>query len=231
MAEEYLENTRLSNLPVPPGAEPIDLPTPTIQTVDINGKILSNDLRVKIRVPDWYFTGLTSGYLETLKRLRGIIFPYTPSISYELKADYSSVVPLHSNFPINFYKSSTVGSISINGKFTVENIQEAENYMATVHLLRALTRMKFGTDPDAGSPPPVCRLDAYGDASLMNVPVSITSFRVELGDDIDYFEYNKNLVPTRTTISITCLPMYSRREMQAFSVNSYINSSNFKGYI
>lgn len=231
MAADYLENTRLNNLPVSRGAEKIAAPAPKTQTIDITGKKLSDDLRVKIRVPEWYLTDLTSGYLDTLRTLKGIIFPYTPIISYELKADYSSITPLHSNFAVNFYKSSSIGSINITGKFTVENVQDAENYMATVHLLRSLTRMRFGKDAEAGSPPPVCRLDAYGDMTLKNVPVAITSFRSELGEDIDYFEHNKNLVPTRTTITVACLPMYSRKEMQSFSVNTYINGSNTKGFV
>ena len=71
------------------------------------------DTRVKILVPPSYQTSFTSGYRNNLKPLTGIIFPYTPQISFEHKADYNSDMPLHSNFSINFYKSSYVGDISI----------------------------------------------------------------------------------------------------------------------
>jgi hypothetical protein len=228
---------RRLDLKIPFGAEAAVKPKPVVQTFNINGKKQGDDNRVKIRIPEWYFTDLTVGYNSQLKNLRGIIFPYTPSISFEVKADYSSQNPLHSNFNIHFYQKSSVGSISISGKFTVENKKDAENYLATTHLLKALTRMKFGPDADAGAPPPVCRLDAYGEMMLHNVPVAIVSFRVELPDDIDYFTlessevYGKNSVPTRSTIQINCIPMYSRDEMQQFSVNSYLNNRDMRGFI
>jgi hypothetical protein len=65
---------------------------------------------------------------------------------------------------------------------------------------------------------------------LKNVPVAITSFRVELPDSVDYFVYDskyygKNSVPVMSTIAVTCLPMYSRNEMQEFSVTGYLNGS------
>jgi hypothetical protein len=92
-------------------------------------------------------------------------------------------------------------------------------------------------DKDSGSPPPVCRLDGYGAMMLENVPVAITSYRAEFTDSVDYFTIStpwvgsdevKTSVPTVSTIAITCLPMYSREEMQKFSVTGYLNGS-FKG--
>ncbi len=237
MAEEYTGNTRLGNLPVPAGAEQFEKLKTKVQTFTITGKKLSNDMRVKIRVPNSYFTGLTSGHNGELKRLGGIIFPYTPTISYEVKAEYTSQKPLHSNFAINFYQRSSFDSISISGKFTVENRADAENYLSTIHLIRALTKMKFGSDPDAGAPPPVCRLDAYGDMNLTNVPVAITSYRAEFTEDVDYFtldgtdNYGTNSVPTRSTIQINCIPMFSRNEMQQFSVKGYLNSRDMRGFV
>jgi hypothetical protein len=77
-------------------------------------------------------------------------------------------------------------------------------------------------------------LDAYGDFMLSNVPVAIGSFRVELPDSVDYFTagqvndvndrspYGQAFVPTKSTISITCIPMYSRAEMQKFSVTGWL---------
>ena len=65
-----------------------------------------------------------------------------------------------------------------------------------------------------------------------NVPVAITNFRVELPDTIDYFTmpensvYGTTSVPVMSTISITCLPMYSRDEMQRFNVTDYLNNNN-----
>lgn len=222
---------------VPKGAQPVLPPGPAITFKDINGTKLGKDLRVKIRVPESYLQGKTA----KLSSLGGVLFPYTPTISYEFKADYTAQSPLHSNFAINFYQKSSVSPISISGKFTVENSQDAEFYIATIHLLRALTKMRSGGarsgDPDSGSPPPVCRLDAYGEYMLNNVPVVITSLRVELPDAVDYFthytqstedSHGMNSIPTVSTISITCLPMYSRDEMQRFNVTDYLTSDQYR---
>lgn len=214
---------------VTPGAEPELPPIPRVLATDAQGNSSNDDQRVKIRVPASYFTSLTSGPDNGMDKtnLGGIIFPYTPSISFDLKADYTSNNPIHSNFSINFYKSSSISSINISGKFTVESYKDAGFYLATVHLLKALTRMRFGLDPDRGSPPPICRLDAYGEMILKNVPVAITSFKTELPDSVDYFTtyYNnqKMSVPTISTIQVVCLPMYSRNEMQQFSVTGYLD--------
>lgn len=227
---------------IPKGAERLRTQNTKFVFRDISGKKLGNDLRVKIRVPQNYWTPLTTGIDNELKSLRGIIFPYTPSVSCEFGADYSAMTPLHSNFPINFYQRSKVGDISVQGKFTVENTNDAAIYLATVHLLRSLVRMRSGGkngDSDSGSPPPVCRFDAYGEMMFQNVPVVIKSFRFELPDGVDFFTikgtnaYGPTSVPTISTLAVTLTPMYSRNEMQKFSVTSYIQSSNLKknGYL
>lgn len=226
---------------VPAGAQPKPAPTTQIVFKDINGKKLGKDLRTRLRVPESYLAGQAA----TLSPLGGVIFPYTPAINYEYKADYSSSSPMHSNFSINFYQRSSLGAISVSGKFTVENANDAEYYLATVHLLRALTKMRSGGatsgDADSGAPPPVCRLYAYGENMVNNVPIAITNVRIELQDGVDYFTYQTgnreadyiNAVPTVSTIAITCLPMYSRSEMQKFSVTNYLTSDIYKkqGYL
>lgn len=222
---------------VAPGAQRTS-PEPTnFIFKDVTGKKLGQDLRVKIRVPSNYLTAITKGLGNELASIGGIIFPYTPQISFDLSADYASMAPMHSNFAIYFYQRSKIGEIQINGKFTVENSKEAAIYLATTHLLRSLTRMRSGGitgDSDSGSPPPVCRLDAYGEMMLKNVPVAIKSVRVELPEGIDYFTfkgangYGPTSVPIVSTISVTCIPMYSRSEMQNFSVSNYIGSASAK---
>lgn len=227
---------------VPAGAELASKPRPAVTFNDVTGNKIGDDLRVKIRVPQKYLTAATIGMNGELEQLGGIIFPYTPSIGFEAKADYSAASPLHSNFAINFYQRSNIGSISISGKFSVQNEKDAGVYIATMHLLKALTKMRSGGtsgDPDSGAPPPVCRLDGHGDMMLRNIPVVITSYKIDLPDSVDYFTlpsnqtYSATSVPTISTIAITCLPMYSRDEMQNFSVTGYLNDYSYRrqGYI
>jgi hypothetical protein len=249
---------------VPPGAEPPeDQPVSeiNIMSMDRNFDPRDPDLRVKIRVPADYLTPLTrgSGRRELVEH-SGIIFPYTPQIDFEYKADYTQQTPTHSNYALAFYKNSSVSDISIQGKFTVENDTDAMIYLSTIHLLKSLTKMRFGgivvpgagggrgavshIDADSGAPPPVCRLDAYGDFMFKNVPVVITSFKNTLPDNVDFYtldksntadanQFGKASVPVLSTIAIVCKPMYSRAEMQGMSVTRYLKNNLTKqaGYL
>jgi hypothetical protein len=210
----------------------------------IAGDQINSDMRVKIQVPTDYLTTLTSGSKLALKNLQGIIFPYTPNISVKHSAEYSDQQPLHSNFSVYFYKRSKVDPITISGKFTVQNDSDAENFIATVHLLRALTKMRSGGssgDADSGAPPPVCRLHAYGTFMLQNVPVVISSFSLTLPDNVDYFTYGKTIsgkyektaVPVLSTIEVVCNPIYSRDEMRKFNVTGWLNQKYIRkaGYL
>jgi hypothetical protein len=98
--------------------------------------------------------------------------------------------------------------------------------------------MLSGGEDNSGSPPPVCRLDAYGDFMLKNVPVAISNFKFELPDGVDYFTINEGpfkqtSVPTISTISLTLIPMYSRAEMQKFKVTDWLNNEKTRkdGYL
>jgi len=178
----------------------------------------------------------------------GIIFPFTPVITQEWSANYSTVNPTHSNYPLHFYKNSSVGPISVSGKFAVQNKMDAITWLQTVHSLRALTKMKFGGDSNAGAPPPVCRFFAYGEMQYNNVPVVVQSVRVDLPDGVDYYAASVNqdrldsknassgsMVPILSTITINLLPMYSRAELLELNhVDEYIGysvSSKTKGFL
>lgn len=227
-SEEYSKETRSG---VPAGAER----TRSITKASAEWAE-TKDLRVIIRVPRTYLKGPAAGPAGLLNDFGGILFPYTPTISYDTQAVYGTVSPVHSNYTQYFYKNSQVGQISINGKFTVQNEQEGKIWLGVVHLLRSLTKMRWGTDVDAGSPPPVCRLEAYGDFMLRNVPVVIANFKFDLPDNVDYMsikgEYKNTLVPTISTLSLSLNVMYSRREMQEYSVDKWIQGGlKGQGYL
>ena len=195
----------------------------------------ATDMRVTLRAPKAYLQGPTA----PLSKIGGIIFPYTPSISFDNQANYATLQPTHSNFALYFYQKSSVGPITISGKFTNQNESDGVVYLATIHLLRSLTKMLWGKDPGAGAPPPVCRLDAYGDYMINNVPVVVQSFKIELPDGVDYIAvgnkvktFGHTMVPTISTISLTLNTMYSRQEIKDFSVSSWLKGSlRNRGYL
>ena len=212
---------------------------PQINFFNSSGAQLGQDHRTRIQVPSSYLTAYTSGgTTDALKNIGGIIFPYTPQITIEQKADYTNSNQMHSNFSQHFYQRSQVGTITITGKFTVQNSADAEIYLSTLQLLRALVKMRVNGEAYAGSPPPVCRLSAWGSYMMNNVPVALNSFRTDLPDNVDYFAlpsssvFKDTMVPTVSTIAITLMPMYSRAEQQAFTVSGWLNGDlNGQGYL
>ena len=232
---------------VPQGAQGIPNTPADVKFTNIRNEQINLDTRVKIRVPQNYIKPLTYGLTGEILNLEGIIFPYTPQISLEHRAEYSTLQPMHSNYTQYFYQRSSVSPIQITGKFTVQNEKDAGVYLATVHLLRALTKMRSGgADGDgalSGNPPPVCRLDAYGSFMLDNVPVVVNSFRQELPEGVDYYTLGKDInsfggssysnydltsVPTYSTITVSLYPMYSRAETQKFNVNGWLTNKDVR---
>lgn len=250
MSFEGIRNFFRDRDTLPKGAEPSNIRPSTPSIVDQNGNRMPVDLRARIRVPQTYITESTQGTIAR-ELANGIIFPYTPSITFERKAEYNAVSAIHSNYVQYFYKNSAVTAISITAKFTVQNDKDAAVYISTKHLLSALTKMPYGTDFGAGSPPPICRLDAYGTYMFKNVPVVITSFRTEFPQDVDYymgtgksfsdselfslgyqpdeFQNNRrdsdyNFVPTVSTFNISCQPLYSRKEMLESNIDNFLKN-------
>jgi hypothetical protein len=146
----------------------------------------SKDMRMMLKVPPSYLSG--PNMASEIKAAGGIVFPYTPNVSYDTSASYGNSNPLHSNYTQYFFKNSSVSAINISGKFTVQNENEVNIWLSIVHLGRILTKMPFGNDTKflAGSAPPVLRLQGYGTHVFENVPVAITSFKFDLPENVDY---------------------------------------------
>lgn len=232
--EEDASNNRLQNLD--PDPKPV-------QTQVMWAGRKAQDLRARLEVPTEYLTGLGGGpkaaSSRPLQRTKGIVFPYTPSISFANQAVYTSQTPTHSLFAQYFYKNSAVGPITVTGKLTAQNEYEAAIILGIQHLLRALTKMRWGSDKNAGAPPPVCRFHAFGNAMLQNVPVVVQSWKLEYPDGVDYIavgpgikDYGNSFVPTICTLTLELAVQYSRKEQLEYSVDDWLSGKNTnKGYI
>jgi hypothetical protein len=214
------------------------LPSAQVNVITNRRNTVKADTRVKILIPDEYINSLLS-FSYDIAVLKGIIFPYTPNIIYDTRAEYGAQSPTHSNYTQHFYKNSSIGDIRITGKFTVQNNNDAINLLATQSMLRILTKMRTGNDDFSGAPPPVCRLKAYGNRMLDDVPIVIKSFTLDLPEMTDYYTLNKTSgtiretasVPVLSTISLICSPVYSRQEIQDFSVNGWLANGRINGYL
>ena len=185
------------------------------------------DWRVRLSIPANFNLG--QGVLQKkLTDTNGMVFPYTPQIILQHSANYGSMRPTHSNYPFPVYQNSQADTISITGDFLVENADEATYWIAAVHYLRSVTKMSYGIDTtNQGSPPPVVKLNGYGDFVLKNVPVVVNLFSVDLPSDVDYIHVpgigpEGTWVPTRSQIAIQVTPTYSRRSVQSFSLDKFI---------
>lgn len=207
---------RLNNL-LNPGAEAQQ----KIQSQE-SGYNPDKDLRIKLKIPTKYLDGPA----KALQVDGGVVFPFTPQIVVQSRANYGAMAPTHNNYAFYSYQNSQLDPISIVGTFSAQNESDAKYVLGTLHALRAITKMDFGASSNAGAPPPVCRLDGYGDYQFNNLPVVIGSFFYTLNEDVDYIQAgteSKTRVPTRTEITIECYPAFSRRDVAAFSIEKFVS--------
>lgn len=153
------------------------------------GDAPSNDWRVRLSLPSWP-AFKSSPVLAPLKESGGLIFPFTPQISITQSANYTPISPVHSNFSFQAYKNSDPGTITITAPMYCEDSKEALYWIAALHYLRSATKMFSGNDPKAGNPPPIVKLNAYGNYVFHNVPVVVKSIQVTMDKDCDYIGCN-----------------------------------------
>lgn len=209
----------------------------------------SKDWRVKLSIPPIKaFTD--SPYIRRLiDSTGGLCFPYTPTIIMSHQASYNAITPVHSNYPFFAYQNSSVDAMTLTGQFIVQNSLEGEYWVAMLHYLRSITKMFYGSGSNTGSPPPIVKLNGYGDYVFKDVPVLVTNFTIDMPTDVDYlavdldFGFNGNnnfntvtgstdrarvaYVPVESQVTVSLQPIYSRAEVEKFSLDKFVNG----GYI
>jgi hypothetical protein len=126
------------------------------------------------------------GILAPLAATDGVVFPYTPSIETSYQAKYDSYDLTHSNYRGYFYKSSMIENISIKGTFTAQDTYEAAYLLAVIHFFKSVTKMFYGQDAQAGTPPPLVYLSGFGKYQFNENPCVVTNFGYSLPNDVDY---------------------------------------------
>jgi hypothetical protein len=149
------------------------------------GDANSNDWRVRLSLPTWP-SFRSSPVLAPLKDAGGLIFPYTPQINIQSSASYNAIETVHTNYKFHAFRNSDPGTITVTAPMNVEDPTQGLYWIAAVHYLRSLTKMFTGLDPKAGNPPPIVKLNGYGNFVFKNVPVVITQFSTTLPNDCDY---------------------------------------------
>ena len=89
--------------------------------------------------------------------------------------------------------------------------------------------------PD-GAPPPICKLNGYGDHIFKDVPILIAKFDVVLDKDIDYMyvapgfagDTKGTYVPVRSMFSVQAKIVHSRQKVRQFSLSDFVKGSYVK---
>jgi hypothetical protein len=134
--------------------------------------------------------GSAAGILQPLYDTDGVIFPYTPQIDTSYTAKYDNYDLVHSNYRGYFYKNSSVDNLTVRGTFTAQDTKEAQYLLAVIHFFRSVTKMFYGQDAQAGTPPPLVYLSGLGQYQFNNHPCVVSNFTYNLPNDVDYIRAN-----------------------------------------
>lgn len=209
------------NLPV------LSYPSPTIT---MGGNSL-NDGRVRISMfsgsPAIFYNDPKNILLRPLQTTYGVLFPFQPKVDISFSANYQQQKVNQSNFIFNTYENSEIKNIDLTCNFPARNVLEGQYVIAVTTFLRSLTMMFTGNDGSlAGSPPLIVKLTGMGFGGLDYIPVSISNITSSFPNNIDYVTIPINIpysngeltrVPTMTSISVSCVPMFSRAFATKFS--------------
>jgi len=231
-AKGFMRDVRSKNLP----ADGVPTFKTNTEAVIADSKT-DNDWRVSISVPN-VIKNLNSSLLAPLSVTGDrMIFPFTPSVIFSHSASYSAMSPVHSNYPFYNYQNSSVDAITISGDFFTETNEDAEYWVAAVTFLRTATKMFYGENGmNSGNPPVIVKLNGYGEYVFKNVPCVITSFNIDMPQDVDYFKTNiagdgessngskpGTWVPSQSLIAVTVQPIYSRTHVNQFNLKDFVN--------
>lgn len=223
--------------PTPPNTEAPQSQTQGIEAVFKSG---NKDWRVRLGIPPNFSayerpSSVVASITETtdiLAPLRetnnSMVFPYTPNIFMTHTANYNKLTPVHSNYPFPIYENSQVDQFIIQGEFTAENEQEARYWIAAMHFLKSVTKMAYGRSENQGAPPPVLKLNGYGDFVFKDLPVVVESFQLNLPGDVDYINVpdigsgKGSWAPVKSELSVAVFPTFSRDSVNKFSLDKFV---------
>lgn len=153
----------------------------------------SADWRVRLQLApgaDYLYSAPNPGILAPLAKTDGVVFPYTPSIETSYQSKYNQSDLTHSNYRGYFYQGSYVDHVNIRAVFTAQDTAEASYLLAVIHFFRSVTKMFYGKDQQAGTPPPLVYLSGLGQYQFSNHPCVVSNFNYSLPSDVDYIRAN-----------------------------------------
>lgn len=105
---------------------------------------VSSDMRIRLAALNPAAVYANSPIMAVLNQTGGMMFPYTPTISVTQGVDYMTLQLVHSDSDYQAYTRTPSVKISVNGKFTVQNLREGQYALACIHFLRTVSKSYFG---------------------------------------------------------------------------------------
>jgi hypothetical protein len=191
------------------------------------------DFRARLSAlsPDNLYSGTI---LNPLAATRGVIFPYTPQITFTQSVQYTDLQLVHSNTDYPSYTRSPSVTLNVTGKFTVQNQVEGAYALAVIHFLRTVSKSYFGeTDAGqgkAGLPPPVLLFDAYGPFLFNRLRVILKSHTWSFDETMDTISVSigSNVVrlPAMFTIGTELMVVQTPQRMRTkFSFDAFASGA------
>ena len=152
-------------------------------------QVNNGDWRVRLRLApqaNYLYNAPNPGILKPLQVTDGVIFPYTPTITSNYKANYSQYDLTHSNYRGYFYQNSYAEPVQINCMFTAQSTAEANYLLAVITFFKSVTKMFYGQDAQRGAPPPLTYLTGLGEYQFNEHPCLVSQFNYTLPADVDY---------------------------------------------
>jgi hypothetical protein len=181
--------------------------------------------------------------LSPLLNTGGLLFPYTPTITVSQEVDYANMQMVHSNMDYYSYSRTPNTTISLAGKFTVQNQKEGLYALAAIHFLKTMSKMYFG-EKDAGNnlaglPPPILLLKGYGKYMFNNIRVILKSHNYTFEESAQTVAVNTISggivrLPALFTLSCSLVSQPTTKMMRKdFSLDSFRSGELLKtgGYI
>lgn len=165
--------------------------------------------------------------------MNGMVFPYTPTITWAQSVQYNAINVVHANQDFQAYSHTPSQTFTITGPFTAQNPQEARYMLACMHFLRTVTKMRYGQSKNLGLPPPVLLLSGYGKYIFNDLPVIITQYTFEYNNNVDmvpvYIPGNKGepvaWVPSLQNISVSVTVQQTPNKLRQFDFDKFASGT------
>lgn len=238
-----------------PGKAPGNPPSPTTsnnQAVDIRARIKVKPSQMSaLNPPQKQTSGAKApdpqqivlgpkddtNILRPLYETMGLMFPITPKVNTGSVATYEPLSFTHSNYDQQSYSKTTMNEIMIDGMFPAQTEDEARYLIASIHFLRTVTKMYFGSSGGkTGSPPPVLLFSYLGEM-FKDVPVVVSSFTTNFPENVDLInvKYPSGIisVPVLMNINVTLKTQYNPYKLKSeFNLDDFRTGKMLsKGYI